>query len=608
MKHGFIKLALCTPPLTLGAPDKNAKEIMRCVKEAQKKKAELAVFGRLSLTGSSLGSMARYNQLLSGAKNALNDLVAFSKTVKTAFIVGVPINAGGAVVSCAAVISDGDLIALVGESSGTAVLGNKPYTLCPDAVLHTKNGYKLSVVFEEDFDKPIPAAQRLVCGGADLIINLASSAALIDSFESRISKIKAVTDRLSCAYAYVSTGAGEAVSDNVYSGDKIAAELGAIVASFDGDSEEILYAEIDVDAVRCEKVYKGMSDDGACIEGHTCVYPLSLKDSGAELTRAINRLPFVPQGAEFDRVFDIMGRGIYTRMREAGASKLILGLSGGLDSTILLLACDRMFTKYGLRNKDIIAVMMPADASSARTKNNAAKLIQLFGVTGMEIPIQDIITLHLKRIDHSDTHDVVYENAQARERTQILLDLANKYNALMLGTGDLSETALGWSTFGGDQLAQYNPNSSLAKTLIRAMTRNYCLTTKNAEIARVLNDVLATPVSPELLPNQDTEVSVGPYELHDFFLYNLIGKGFSVTKVYALACRAFFDYAKKDIIKYLRIFITRFFTNQFKRNSACDGIQLSEFDLTHKIIHSEFNAEQFLTEVELIEKELTAKK
>ena len=178
----------------------------------------------------------------------------------------------------------------------------------------------------------------------------------------------------------------------------------------------------------------------------------------------------------------------------------------------------------------------------------------------------------------------------------------------MLGTGDLSETALGWSTFGGDQLAQYNPNSSLTKTLIRAMTRNYCLTTKNTEIARVLNDVLQTPVSPELLKNQDTEQLIGPYELHDFFLYNLIGKGFSVAKVFALAAIAFFDYSKKDILKYLRIFITRFFSNQFKRTSACDGIQLTEFDLTDKIIHSEFNDEQYLKELNYLEATLFPKK
>jgi len=599
MKYNYLKVGLATPPIVVGAPDKNLLEIKRIIKSANKQKVEIVVFGQNALTGYTLGSMAKYRQVLDGAVEALGELVKFSSSVASTIIIGLPLNVCNEVVDAAAVVAGGKLLKVISASDNHiglefVELFGENREICYDTVIKdTTFGFNFSVVFGEDFDTLIPNSQDRVDEGADVIFNLSASPALIDSFEERKQKIACLSKRLTCGYVYVSTGIGESVSQNVYSGDKIVSEAGFLIASEEGDKEEIIFAELDVDAVKRKKVIQSRHTNTYVADG-----TIAIKNQNAEITRKPLRLPFVPANAEFERIFDILGRGIYTRMKESGSDKVILGLSGGLDSAIVLLVAHRAFVKYGLPLDKIICVEMPANTSSSRTKNNAAKMIERLGVKGMVIPIQAAVDAHLKAIGHDSTTDIVYENAQARERTKILLDLANKMGALMLGTGDLSEVALGWSTFGGDQLAQYNPNSSLTKTLIRAMTRNYCLTTKDTELARVLNDVLATPISPELLANQDTEKTIGPYEVHDFFLYNLIGKGLAVEKTYNLACIAFFDYKPKDILEYLRIFITRFFTNQFKRTASCDGIQLHPYDLTGMVINSEFNAEQFLKEVD----------
>jgi len=599
MKNNYLKIALATPPLTVGAPEKNLLEIKKTVKTANKQKAEVVVFGQNALTGYTLGSMAKYSQVLDGTVLALADLIKFSASVNTVIIIGLPLLVCSEVVDAAAVINNGSLVKIISSCDNhlgleLVELFGEDREICFDAVIKDKTfNFNFSVVFGEDFDALVPASQDRVEEGADIIFNLSASPALINSFDERKQKIEVLAKRLTCGYVYVSTGLGESVSQNVYSGDKIAVEAGVLVMAAEGDKEEVIYAELDVDAVKRKKVIQSRHKNSFVADT-----TIEIKNQNDQLTRKPVRLPFVPKNAEFDRIFDILARGIYTRMKEAGNEKVILGLSGGLDSANVLLVVHKMFVKYGLDLKNIICVEMPANTSSSRTKNNAEKMIERLGVTGMVIPIQDAVDAHLKQIGHTSKTDIVYENSQARERTKILLDLANKHGALMLGTGDLSEVALGWSTFGGDQLAQYNPNSSLTKTLIRAMTRNYCLTTKDTELARVLNDVLATPISPELLENQDTEKSIGPYEIHDFYLYNLIGKGLSVEKTFNLACIAFFDYKPKDILNYLRIFITRFFTNQFKRTASCDGIQLHPYDLTGMVINTEFNAEQFLKEVD----------
>jgi NAD+ synthase (glutamine-hydrolysing) len=604
MKHGFIKLALSDALISLGDPDANRKEIEAAAAAAAKEGAEIVIFGGQSLTGSTTLSMTNHRQILNAAAINLEKLIGFSNSCDPVLIVSLPLDAGNRVVSVAAVIHSGKLICLIPEKetgSGAVALFGAEYQLSRSRLIKIENfGFSFGIVFGDDFGRITPHAQELVAGGADMVVNLAAAPALIESHRNRENAIRETSKRLKCAYVYVSAGRGESVAEAVYSGDKIVAECGKILLSAEGDDSGVLYAEIDTDAVKNDKP----QINGGFYAALPFI-PIKIKSSGAELLRTAGRLPFVPAAGEFDRIFDIAARGIITRMRTISVKKVILGLSGGLDSTMSLLLCEKTYKKYNLPLKDVICVTMPTENSSKRTKENAAKLISLLGVTGINIPIDEAVNGRLKAIGHACKTDTVYENAQARERAQILLNLSNKFNALMIGTGDLSEAALGWSTYGGDSLAHYNPNSSLPKTLIRAIVRSCCLTTSDSALAGVLNSVLSTPISPELLKNQDTEKSIGAYELHDFFLYNLIGKGRTAAKTYYLAARTFFDYDKKEILNTLRTFVTRFFKNQFKRSASCDGIKLSEYDLSGIKISSEFNGAAYIREIEKLESELS---
>ncbi len=589
MKYGFIKTAVCSPELKKGAVAFNTQKIKEVVSAAAEK-AEITVFPENAVTGGSAGSMASYDTLLSAAENAVAEIAAQSKTHKSLVIIGFPLRASGKTVSAAALIHGGkvcgvcanaqdndlpDRIKIGAESVPLSALG---LFALPELNL------KIGVCFGEDFSALYPASETLVAAGAEIIINLSDGAPLIRSLLRRADAVKDLSERLICGYAYVSDCGEKTVSDN---GE-------TLVATY--ESEEISYAEIDADAIKKARAFAGRGEKYL-----SPVADIPLKLRNTDVTRRIDPLPFVPENGEFARILDIMGNAVYSRMTAAGVKSVIFGLSGGLDSTMVLVACEKMFARKDLNKKNIIAVTMSGFGSSSRTKNNAQDLISAFGVTNIDIPIADAVTDHLKAIGHGGKKDIVYENAQARERAQILLDLSNAHNALLLGTGDLSEIALGWSTYGGDQLAQFNPNSSATKTLIRAVMRNFCLTSSNEKAAEIINDVLATPVSPELIPGQVTEDTIGPYELHDFYLYNLIGKGFSAEKVVYLAQKAFPDFTRKTIVKHLLTFVKRFFANQFKRNASCDGVALSKFDLSGKIISSEFSGERFIAEVEKLQ-------
>ena len=602
MKCGLVKIALCTPEPVFGAPETNAERIKACVNTAENNGAKIAVFGRHALTGAVEGSMVHYRQLLDGTLNALLELVRYSTDKAIVLIVGLPMRIGSATIAVAALINCGTIAAIIPEKkvAVTSVsLFGKVYPLHFGTDIGIKNfDFLFSIAVGTDFDS-VKMVKNETVGYAKLAFNITSSPALIGSFTTRAENLKAQSLQSLCAYMQVSIGGVS--GETVYSGDKLAFVLGEAVALSEGDTEKIVYAAIDIGKINTAR----SSSKTAATKGFTPIPDQNKSPDSCDyhtLFAQSARLPFVPCEAEFDRIFDIMGRGIKNRMREAHARGVILGLSGGLDSTITLLTAAQMFKKYGLDLKNILCVTMPSENSSERTKKNAAELIAQLGVSGMEIPIRQAVDDHLANIGHIQKNDSVYENAQARERARILLDLANKHNALVLGTSDLSEIALGWSTYGGDQLAHYNPNSSLTKTLIRAMVCAYSKTTKNTKLCDALNDILLTPISPELLKNQETEKLLGPYELHDFFLYNLIGKGFTVSEVFNRAITIFPDKSKQDIIKYLRLFIVRFFNNQFKRNTACDGIHLSEFDLFGKVIPSGFSPETYLKDIERLEK------
>ncbi|MCL2234270.1 MAG: NAD(+) synthase [Firmicutes bacterium] len=591
MKHGFVKLALAKAEIRLGAVSHNVEEIKRLSQKAIKEKAEVIAFGELSLTGATLEDMRNYSTILESAERGLKELVDFSKTCPIIIVCGFPKLVNGSIVSCAAVIEGGVLHDTVeSQSNNYAVVTTFK---CPSLSLN------FGVVLGESFSTTFVEHPQLV-------INISKGVALIDSYYERNQTIETISRHHKCAYAYVCSGFNESVGCNIYSGDRIVFELGEKILAQEGDNEELYFAEIDIDSVSKHRVLSSSNLEPLVSYGESGI-EIPAKNHNADITRHVDNLPYVPDNAEFERIFEILGRGVFTRMKQAKAEKLILGLSGGLDSTSVLVSVARMFEKYGLNKKNIICVSLPSAPSSKRTRNNADALIQAFGVTGMTIPINDAVSQHMKDIGHSSTTDIVYENLQARERTQILLDLANKYNALMLGTSDLSEIALGWATYGGDQIAHYNINSGLTKTLIRAMLRNYCLITSNEQAAHIITDVLDTPISPELIEGQDTEKTLGPYEVHDFYLYNLIIKGFNVGKVEYLATRAFPDIKRELLLEYLETFITRFFANQFKRHASCEGIRISYYDLSQKKIPSGFSPDEFLKELRGLKDEKTKK-
>ncbi|MCL2861951.1 MAG: NAD(+) synthase [Firmicutes bacterium] len=613
MKHGFVKLALAKADIRLGAVSHNVEEIKRLCQKAAKEKAEIIAFGELSLTGASLQGMKNYSTILDSAENGLKELVEFSKTCPIIIICGLPIVVEGNMSSCAVVIEGGILHGIVCKDYKThekinernITLFGEIFPINGELVFNASSlKLKFGIVLGEDLDLNFPTSSYLVDSDVELIVNIGKGIALIDSHCERKKAIEVTSRKTKTVYAYVCAGFGESVSCNIYCGDRIVYELGEEILAKEGDETDLYYTEIDIDNIRKARTLSNISyHDFQNIK-------IPAKNHNADITRPIDNLPYVPDNAEFERIFEILGRGVYTRMKQVKVDKLILGLSGGLDSTNVLVSVVRMFEKYGLDKKNIICVSIPSAPSSKRTRDNADALIKAFGVTGITIPIHEAIAQHMKDISHSSTTDIVYENMQARERTQILLNLANKYTALMLGTGALSEIALGWSTYGGDQIAHYNINSGLTKTLIRAMLRNYCLITPNEDTARIIADVLDTPISPELIEGQDTEKVLGPYEVHDFYLYNLIIKGFAVDKVVYLAERAFPDIKREMLLEYLETFITRFFQNQFKRHASCEGIRISYYDLSEKRIPSGFSPDEFLKELSKLkdEKSKTTKK
>ncbi len=537
-----IVIALCTPEIKPGAVNFNSQKIKDCISKA--KKADIIVFPRLCLTGATCGSMYAFPLLIDSALKQLNEIA--KETDKTV-ILGLPTVKNGNVYDSIAIIEKNGL-SIYNPPKGMEISGN---SLCygsdviPDIEI---DGVKIRILPDIEYSS-----------GADLVIIPTVYPSFIGSTKEKINALCSIP-----AGIIVSGGKGESVSGKIMSGDKIVCINGK-QDSYGGYDEEMIIAKIG-----------------------------KVKEKNAERIppRAIS---FTPTGDECDLAYEIMGRGITGRMHEIGTDKVILGLSGGLDSANVLVAAVLAFEKYKIDKKNIICVTMRGGASSKRTQDNAAALIEAFKVTGINVPIDSAVSLHMRSIGHEEK-DVVFENAQARERTQILLDLSNKYNALMLGTGDLSEICLGWSTFGGDQLSQYNPNCSLTKTAIRSLLRFYCLSKHNKAAAKIVEDILNTPVSPELLSGQETESILGPYEVHDYFITEIVAKKLSPKAVMEEA-RKKFDLSETTVKKYMTTFLSRLFRYQFKRNFGPDGVQLFPYDLTDLVIRSDFSPELWLNEI-----------
>ena len=603
MRQGFVKAAAVTPKIKVADIKYNAELILDMMKESTRQGAKIVVFPELCLTGYTCQDLFLQERLLQGAKDALMKLVKESASLDAIFFVGLPFEILGKLYNVAAVFSHGEVLGLVPKSylpnynefyearhfvSGAELATEVvlPDGSCVPAdrdllfVCEQMPKLRIGVELCEDLWTPNPPSISHALAGASVLVNLSASNELTGKDSYRRELVSGQSARLLVAYIYASAGEGESTQDLVFSGHNIIAENGQILAESKRFGHGILYSEIDVERLCAQR--RRMTTFVTEDQTHTEIL-FSLKIEETKLTRFIDPAPFVPTDRQnrekrCDEILMIQAMGLKKRLEHTGANAVV-GISGGLDSTLALLVTVRAFDLCGRDHKGITAVTMPGFGTTDRTYDNAVKLIQSLGAEFVEVDICQAVNVHFSDIGQDPSvHDVTYENSQARERTQILMDIANKKNALVIGTGDLSELALGWATYNGDHMSMYAVNASVPKTLVRHLVRYYADTCEDKQLSDTLYDVLDTPVSPELLPPEDGKISqktedlVGPYELHDFFLYYMLRQGFSPAKIYRLAKIAFAGtYEDAFILKWLKTFCRRFFAQQFKRSCLPDG-------------------------------------
>ncbi|MBE5799434.1 MAG: NAD(+) synthase [Clostridiales bacterium] len=609
---GMIRTMAAVPRVHLANPKKNAEEISALLDIADQNGVSLCVFPELSLTGYTCGDLFMQPSLLQAALEALDKLA--NRETKTAFIVGLPLDIQGRLYNCAAIVhhhnvyvaakthipDDGGFCERRWFSSGETIryfdevpgLHAESFLL-PHNQLIDCGEFMLGVEICEDFWVPNPPSAELATRGATIIANLSASNALAGKHASRCEALRAHSARCMCGYVYASAGYGESTTDMVFSGHAGIYENGDLLAENERFLRTSSYAIADIDTERL--AYKRRArpsfwqqlapDDYSPMPA---VIPASV--SAAPLMRPLSTLPFLPEDHQDEFLLDalnIQATGLIRRMEQIRTQKLVVGVSGGLDSTLALLSAAYAYDLAGWDKRGIVGITMPGFGTGTRTKGNAEKLMELIGCTMLTIPIGPAVTQHFADIGHSaDVHDVCYENSQARERTQIIMDYANKIGGLVLGTGDLSEVALGWCTYNGDHMSMYNLNGSVPKTLMRSMVA-YAARLLGDNIVPVAQDILDTPVSPELIPGkngeiaQKTEETLGAYELHDFFLWHMMDAGAGPKKLYAMACQAFDgQHEHAAILAALRTFVRRFFTQQFKRSAMPDGPKVTPVSLS----------------------------
>lgn len=612
--YGFVKCAIATCNSKLSNPYSATEKIMKLVKEAELREVQILVFPELSLTGYTCQDLFGYSQLLESTMDCLKELVVFSKSFNTLFIVGAPINVLDDLYNCAVVIQGGKIHGIVPKQylpNHGEFDENRWFTAYTDTSITSVNlfgedipfgnlifsssiGYRLGIEICQDLWSVIPPSSFLALAGANIIANLSASNELVGKDEYRKELIKNQSSRTISAYLYTSAGSfteSESTSDLVFGGSGYAYENGKQLACFERyqlkDQMEIF--DVDIEDLTNERLFnKTFSDSKRNLNvSYREVFFLQYADSHYKLSRKVNAHPFIPtvDGDSRSRVckeiLSIQSTGLVRRLSAIKNTKVTIGISGGLDSTLALLVCYEAFKKLNLDVSGIMGITMPGFGTTDRTYNNAVKLCQQLGITLQEISIKDACIQHFKDINHDPSvHDITYENVQARERTQILMNLANKHHALVVGTGDLSELVLGWCTYNGDHMSMYGVNCSIPKTLVRYIIEWYAneFVKENSALKDTLLDIINTPISPELLPTdgkqivQKTENSIGPYEVVDFFIYNLLRKRFSRSKIMYLASIAFNGvYSVDELHNYFNNFIKRFFNNQFKRNAIPDG-------------------------------------
>ncbi len=605
MDLGYVRVCACSPKIKVGDTVYNAGEIIKEIENAEKQGVNVLVFPELSITGATLGDLFYQKPLLNGAEKALKDIAQSTAGKNLIAFVGLPLEKDGLIYNVCAGISDGVILGIVPKKDNDGVFATDEKQLSyyyldslegdeVNAVLFgsdiifadaTVSAFKIAVEFTSESCGVFPPSSKLAVAGARIIVNPCAIEEYSGSSENATSQIIANSKNAVCAYVSANAGEGESTTDYVFSGHDVICENGKVLLENKPFEHNAIIEDIDLESLDFERAKKFNKELGA-LEITCHLVGFSVDIEGLKSERKYERLPFIKVGEE-ERLISIQANGLKKRIEHTHANNAVLGLSGGLDSTLALIVAVKTMKLLNRPAKDILAITMPCFGTSSRTLENSIKLAKAYGVTLKKIDITKSVKRHLKDIKHLETiHDAAYENAQARERTQVLMDIANMCNGLVIGTGDLSELALGWATYNGDHMSMYAVNASVPKTLARRLVE-YTAENSKGKLKSVLCDILDTPVSPELIPSSDdtikqvTEDIVGPYILHDYFLYSMIKRGFSPKKIYYTAINTFKgEFDKETILKWLKIFVRRFFNQQFKRSCLPDGVKVTEISLS----------------------------
>lgn len=613
MYNGFVRVSAAVPKLKVADCDYNVKQIIGLIREAENEKAQVVCFPELCITGYTCADLFMQQQLLRNAEKALSELLVETFTTTVIAIIGMPVQTNNTLFNVAVVIQGGHILGVVpktyipnnGEfyekrwfssadpSIDTIVLDGRIIPFGTN-LLFCDGEFTFAIDVCEDLWAPIPPSSQHAMHGAQIIFNLSASNELVGKNAYRRQLIEQQSARCLAGYVYVAAGTGESTTDLVFAGNSFIAENGRILAEgkrFNPESH-IIINEIDIERLRADRFRNSNFELGKSDAVYKIIKTEEAHYKSFSLKRKYDKYPFVPSGIYRDQncedIYSIQSTGLAKRWKHAKSHSLVIGISGGLDSTLALLVCVRAADMLGYDRNRIIGITMPGFGTTGRTYDNAIGLMKALGITLRDISIKAACLQHFKDIGHDpDVHDVVFENVQARERTQILMDVANQQNGLVVGTGDLSELALGWATYNGDHMSMYAVNSGVPKTLVRHLV-DWVADHMDDASKHILKDILDTPVSPELLPADEsgniaqiTEDIVGPYELHDFFLYYFVRFGFTAEKILFLALHTFTDDYSEDVIKkWLKTFLRRFFSQQFKRSCMPDGPKVGSINLS----------------------------
>jgi len=615
MNHGFIRVAAAVPTIKVADCQFNGNQILKLIEQAEQEQVDIISFPELALTAYTCGDLFFQQQLLNDAKTALRNLLLKTHAFNIVFIIGMPLRYQSRLYNVAVLAQSGKILGIVPKSY---LPNNNEFSeyrwfssgISDDIQSLNFDGldvpFGTNLLFEyrqslfgieicKDLCVPVPPSTQHCMHGADIIFNLSASNEIVGKHAYRTKLVEVQSAKCKTAYVYTSSGYGESTTDVVYAGSSMIAENGRVLAEnterFSLESQLII-TEVDTERMQSEKFRE---PNFFTAKSDAYYHIIACKSSNyqfVKLHRTIKQHPFIPspvnQEAYFQEIIAIQTNALAQRWQHTHAETVVLGVSGGLDSTLALLVCLKTAEKLAYDRKRIVGISMPGFGTTERSKANTHQLMEALGITQYEISIEEACLQHFKDIGHNkDTHDVTFENVQARERTQILMDMANKLNGLVIGTGDLSESALGWSTYNGDHMSMYAINSGVPKTLIRHLL-NWMLNQFNEKVQLIIQDIIDSPISPELLPpaqdgstSQKTEDTVGPYELHDFFLYYFVRHGFTPEKIRFLAQQAFKEvYSFEEITKWLKVFLKRFFSQQFKRSCMPDGPKISSVSLS----------------------------